>query len=383
MPTDREPIDLLMCAIAQRSDNAERQQIDRLAKQVRDWDLLLKLAREHRVVPILFSRLASMSPAVPSAVRERLQAEYQRNVFHSLANAAELISLLKQFDREAIPAMPFKGVVLAASIYGDVTARSAGDLDILIHYRHLTRATAILLERGYELSTPVSADASPAVQDYYEYHFERPVDGMVVELRWRLELTQPRFRHNLGMDWVWPRRRIAILAGAEVPDMDPEIKLLVLCMHGSKHVWSRLIWICDVAQLLASFPGLDWDQATREAKRTGLWRALALGVLLAHRVAEAPVPSAVLRRFEADASALSLAQHIQEHLFEAPGSAPCSRIPYNIQLLGFRDRLRLFLSLEFLQPNERDRAVLSLPRALHALYYLVRPIRILLDRSAR
>ena len=62
---------------------------------------------------------------------------------------------------------------------------------------------------------------------------------------------------------------------------------LMLCMHGSKHVWSRLIWICDVAQLLISSPDLDWKEVIEEANQSGLWRSLALGVLLAHRVAGA------------------------------------------------------------------------------------------------
>lgn len=165
--------------------------------------------------------------------------------------------------------------------------------------------------------------------------------------------------------------------------MSPEITLLVLCMHGSKHVWSRLIWICDVAQLLDSLPGLDWKKVTQEAKRLGLRRTLALGVLLAQRVAGAEVPQVVLRRFESDTIACNLAQYIQGKLFDTPGSTPTGRMPYHIQLLGFHDRVRLLLSLDFLRPNERDRAAIHLPQWLHALYYLVRPIRILSDRSAR
>ena len=378
MAADRESCELLR-AIVRRPADAAGPRIDRLAGNVRDWDSLLGLAREHRVLPMLFLRLADMGPAVPPAVQERLRAEYHRNLFHNLANAAELIGLLKAFDREAIPAMPFKGVVLGASIYSDLTTRATGDLDVLIHYRHLVRATAILLERGYELKTPVRADGTP-VHDY-EYHFERQADGMVIELRWRLSLQ--KFRRNLGMDWVWPRRRIAMLAGAEVPNLGPEITLLVLCMHGSRHAWSRLIWICDVAQLLVSFPGLDWKEVSQEAKRVGLWRTLALGVLLAHRVADAAVPQAVLRCLESDATANSLARHIQENLFDAPGRLPMCRIPYNIQLLGFYDLVRLPLSLDLWRPNERDRAALHLPQSLDALYYLVRPVRILWDRSAR
>jgi len=379
MPVDSTSRELL-CAIA---GSADAEQLLTLVVNVHDWDEVFNLAQEHRVLPMLFSRLADVGSAVPSAVQERLRSEYDHNMFHNLANAAELIAVLKAFERERIPAMPFKGVVLGVSIYHDLTTRTAGDLDILIHYRHLTQATTILLQRGYELKTETRVDGTPAVPDYYEYHFERPSDGMVLELRWRLELTQPRFRRDLGMGWVWPHRRSALLAGAEVPDMSPEMTLLVLCMHGSKHVWSRLLWICDVAQLLASSPGLDWKEAMREARASGLWRALALGVLLAHRVVGVAVPQDVLRRFESDKAACRLAQHIEEHLFDAPGSAPMGSVPYNIQLLGFRDRARLLLSFDFLRPNERDRAIVSLPKPLHALYYLIRPFRILWDRSAR
>ena len=382
MPADRDSCELLR-AVARRPADTAAQRIRHLVGKVRDWDALFRLAEEHRVLPMLFSRLADLGDAVPSVAHEGLRAEYDRNVFHSLANAAELIAVLKAFDQEMIPAMPFKGVVLGASVYHDLMARPAGDLDLLIHYRHLMQATAALLDRGYELKTPVGADGMPAAQDYYEYHFERQTDGMVLELRWRLELIQPRFRRSLGLDWVWPHRRTAILAGAEVPDMSPEIKLLVLCMHGSKHVWSRLIWICDVAQLLDSSPGLDWKKVIGEAKRSGLWRALALGVLLAHRVAAASVPPHVLRRFESDAPASKLARHIEANLFDAPGSTPKGSVPYNLQLLGFQDRVRSFLHMDFLRPNERDRAAIRLPQWLHAFYYLVRPVRILCDRSPR
>jgi Uncharacterised nucleotidyltransferase len=382
MPADRDCCELLR-AIAQHPTGVAAQQIPQLAEKIRDWDSLFTLASEHRVLPMLYLQLADIASAVPPDVQERLRTEYHRNMFHNLANAAELIGVLKAFEHESIPAMPFKGVVLGASVYHDLTTRPSGDLDILIHHRHLSQAAALISERGYELKTPVQEDGTPVPSNPDEYHFERQTDGMVLELRWRLELTQPRFRSNLGLDWVWPRRRTALLAGAEVPDISPEITLLMLCMHGSRHVWSRLIWICDVAQLLVSSPGLGWKEVIREAKRSGLWRPLALGVLLAHRVARAEVPQAVLRRFEADTTACSLTQHIQENLFDEPGSKPIGGIPYNIQLLGFHDRVRFLMSLDFLRPNEQDRAFLPLPKSLSPLYYLIRPFRLLWDRSAR
>ena len=380
MPIDRESTALLRAIVRRPSD---AHPIEPLAEKIRDWSSLLKMAQEQRVLPLLYLRLDEMGSSVPPAAQEQLSAAYQRNVFHSLANAAELIGALKAFDEEKIPVMPFKGVVLAASAYHDLSGRPAGDLDLLIHHRDLIRATEVLVRRGYELKTRVHADGTPEASNSYEYHFERQSDGMIMELRWRLELTQPRFRRNLGLDWVWPQRRVAMLAGATVPDMSPELTLLVLCMHGCKHAWSRLIWIRDVAQLLEAHPDLDWKKAVREAKITGLWRALALGVLLAHRMASAPAPDSMLRRFDSDSTAHHMAVHFEENLFDAPGSTPPSYLPYSVQLLGFQDRVRLMSSLSFLRPNQRDRAFVRLPRGLHGLYFLIRPFRILMERSSR
>src|SRR5271170_2403019 len=143
MQADCESCELLR-AIA-RSIDAE--QVRRLADKVGDWDSLLNLAEEHRVLPMLFLRLADMGPAVPLFVRVGVRTEYERNMFHSLANAVELIAVLKALEDKMIPAMPFKGFVLGASIYHDLTTPPAGDLDLLNHYRDIVRATTVGLER--------------------------------------------------------------------------------------------------------------------------------------------------------------------------------------------------------------------------------------------
>jgi len=165
--------------------------------------------------------------------------------------------------------------------------------------------------------------------------------------------------------------------------MSPEKTLLVLCMHGCKHAWSRLIWIHDIARLIACRGQLDWNASIDEAKRTGVWRPLALGVLLAHRVCGAPVPETFLRRFEKVSVAQRLARYFDRSLFSAPGSVPSGFVPYLFQLLSPRDQAWYFLSLEFLRPNERDRAMIDLPKPLHPLYLLLRPFRMLFDRSPR
>ncbi len=381
-PLDHNTAEFLR-AIVRRDARKRKLAIAELAAEVSSWDAVVDGARRHGVLPTLYCWLTENEERIPESAMKLARREFERNTFHCMANTAELLRVLQIFNGAGIEAIPFKGVVLSSSAYGDLKARSAGDLDLLIRYPDLQKATTLLKEQGYELKTEALEDGSPEAENYFEFHFERATDGMVLELRWKLELTQPRYRYNIGLDWVWPRRRTVRLAGASVPDLDAISTLLVLCMHGSKHVWSRLMWILDVAMLLESEPELNWNEAEEEAKKVGLERCLGLGVLLAHRVAGAGVPAEILRRFESDRSVKKLADFLDQHLLEEPGRMPEGRIPYNLRILGFRDRAAVLFSPDFIRPNARDRALVKLPKALEPLYYVIRPFRILLDRAGR
>ena len=78
-----------------------------------------------------------------------------------------------------------------------------------------------------------------------------------------------------------------------------------------------------------------------------------------------------------------MAVYFSENLLKSPGARPSGMLPYNIRLMENRDRLKLLVSHRTFRPNQLDRAFIKLPRSLHFLYYVVRPIRILVDRSAR
>lgn len=371
----------LLIAVARNSPDEE--ELRGLAEKITDWHLLVDLALQHRALSILYANLAGIDQHVPVEVRRRIAREQDRVVMHNLSNAAELIAVLREFEQEQIPAMPFKGVVLAAYAYGDFLHRPGGDLDIAIHSSDLARASEILKRRGYRLRTAVREDGAPAIDGCYEFAFQRPTDGKVLELRWRFDLVWKRYRRDLGIDWVWRNRQTVSVAGSDVPTICPEILLLLLCLHGGKHAWSRLIWVCDVARVLRSCPDINWRTTIAASNRLELGHVLSLGVLLAVRMLGAPIPKDVLSRFEADRTAGRLCGHFQQNMMERPGMTPAGFLPYGMQLLQWRDRLNAVACGRFVQPNERDRALLPLPDRLAWAYYLVRPIRLLLDRSPR
>jgi hypothetical protein len=80
----------------------------------------------------------------------------------------------------------------------------------------------------------------------------------------------------------------------------PEDLLIVLCVHGSKHVWESLKWVCDVAELLHSHQHLDWSRIFSSASTWRCRRMVYMGLSLAHLVLDAPLPVTVLARLSAD-----------------------------------------------------------------------------------
>jgi len=356
-----------------REDSVRNQRLE-IAAEVQDSDALLNIAGAHGVLPFLLSRFPEWPALADERLAARLRGECLKNTLRNLALGAELLALLEEFDAAGIPALPFKGVVLAVGLYGNLQFRPAGDLDILIHRWDLERATAILKNRDYILLTQLQPDGTPVEQDAGEYQFgQKGPAGVIVELRWRL--APPDFRRDLGMDVLWPRRRMTKVLGVAVPDLAPEDTLVLLCMHGTKHEWLRLFWICDIGQLLKVHPHLDWGMAEGLARRFGLFRALVLGVLLSHRMTGAPVPEQVLRRFKKNRTVRRLEEHIRKHFFE-PTSSPFDGLPIQIEALGFGDRMARLGHAILEGPGIRDRARVRLPAALDFLYYLVRPVRL-------
>jgi hypothetical protein len=58
-------------------------------------------------LPTLFIRFQKAEALIPAEVQQHLQTGHERNYLQCLANAAELIGLLKAFGRCGIEAMPF------------------------------------------------------------------------------------------------------------------------------------------------------------------------------------------------------------------------------------------------------------------------------------
>jgi hypothetical protein len=139
---------------------------------------------------------------------------------------------------------------------------------------------------------------------------KRPISR--VDLQW--VMAHEHFSFQLDRPEFWQDRTPVTLGSKTVLGLSPEIQLIVLCVHGSKHAWELLKWVCDVAELVRSHPDLDWNQIVVHASHWQCQRMLYLGLAVAHLLLDAPLPAAVLERLTADVEVLALAHRMPASL---------------------------------------------------------------------
>jgi hypothetical protein len=152
-------------------------------------------------------------------------------------------------------------------------------------------------------------------------------------------------------------------------------------VHGAKHRWERLGWLCDVAEIVRSPKGLNWDQAIESAARVGAERILLLGLSLANELLGAAPPADVAKAIQRDVVVQGLATQVKEWLFsEAPVTLDLGeREQFFMRLRERRaDRLRVALKQAklYLALTLRDDETLTVPSYFRWSLYVLRPFRL-------
>ena len=328
------------------------------------------------MVCLLYRALSGMSEIVPAAELRSLRQRYEANLHKALLTAGELIRILDRLDSLSIEVMPYKGLAVAEILYGDVAARQSGDIDLFVRARDLVRIKAALRDLGYTIPLTLSEREEQAyLVSGYEYSFDSTAGKNLLEVQWAL---QPRFYAvDFDMEGMFRRAVSAPVAGREMKTPSPEDLVIVLSVHAAKHMWTRLIWVCDIAQLM-QLPEINWDQITCEAQSLGIVRILNVTLLLAQHLLDATMPLAIQNEAANDLQAQTWAQSIRERI--ASGySFDTEAWRYFRAAMRLRERRRdrmRFLWRLAVTPGPSEWKSVHLPPALFPLYRLVRIYRL-------
>lgn len=367
---------LLHCARVQM-DAACAERVAALARGGVDWSRVLTLAGQHRLRPLLYRNLKAVCPdAVPPETLSRLRDFSRANAMRNFALVAELVAILRVFETNGIAAIPYKGPVLAASVYRDQALREIRDLDILVRKEDVLRARDLLMTRGYEPLRRWSPDQAKAfLESGYAYELASVQSRITVELHWRIlpaefgiPLTLPTLADNL---------ETLALGNAQMQVLPPETTLVVLCLHGARHAFGELFSLCDIAELTRVYPNLNWESVLSLAARLHARRMLLTGLSAAREFFQASLPAQIVERIETDSKVQWLVPQIQKQLEQtAPVQNGLFRFPMDNVQYHLRDRWQDVARFYFQRVFKGDWILYRLPRFLFPLYYVIRPFRL-------
>lgn len=368
-----------------------------------NWDAAIDLAASHRVLGLLGRQLSARGwRGVPPVALHHIQDYFQAVMLHCTALKRELADVSYALESASIPVVSFKGPTLAHGIYGNAVVRPSADLDILVARRDVGRAHEVLRRAGYA----PEAELSPAQKQIHlrvdsVINLSRPApaplrevmpQGYAVELHWAI--TSPCLPFKLDFETVEPRLTSIRLPGvpeekAMVRALAPEDLLLILGVHGAKHLWERLIWLCDIAELIAKTPDLDWSLVMRLAEERGVLRMTVLSLVLTRDVLGLNLPPEVQEWFTSQPEALRIAARLRASLLAQPtgktwNNALTNNLTHNLST----DRLLMqtidapwhrvgFLWHLVTTPSINERATIASLQGFDFLWWVLRPARVI------
>jgi hypothetical protein len=252
----------------------------------------------------------------------------------------------------------------------------------MVHKQDVIRAQELLLSQGYQPRIRLNSSQHVLfLRSEYELPFVRDDGKCRVELHWKI--TPKYFSFPLDFEHLWERLERVSLNGREALTLSSEDLMLFLCMHGARHCWERLSWICDLAKLISTQSEMDWVWVMKQAHRLGSVRMLYLGIFLTNGLLATHLPEQVSERVYADPVVKKLAAQVRQQLFYENGRWPgvlggC--------LFHLRTRERLLDRIRYClhqatTPSILDWMRLPLPPSLYSLYHLFRPMRLFLKHG--
>jgi hypothetical protein len=379
-PTLEAEWSLLRAACSQIPRQEKTERIRLQSRQPIRWKILFELADRHGVQPLLYQALVDAEDAVPRDAMPTIEKRYQVNLHKALFLSRELIRIIDCMSAVGIEVMPYKGLALAEQIYRDIALRQAGDIDMLIHPQDLPRIRDAAGALGYTPHLSFSAAEERAyLKSGYEYAFDGAAGPNLLEVQWA---TQPSFYAiDFDMHGLFQRATTIAVAGHPMKTLRIEDLFLVLSAHAAKHVWGRMVWLCDIARIM-SMPTLDWSSIASQAQALGMVRIVWVSMTLANRLLDAAIPPDAQENLPEDPATLSVANdlvnEIQTHI--------ASETSYNVESLAYfrlmmclRERAadrRRFLRRLILTPGPGEWQAVRLPAPMFPLYRLVRISRL-------
>jgi hypothetical protein len=324
--------------------------------------------------------LASFSDSAPPELDlwfAQLRQLSAASAHQSLRCLAELRTVVRKLQTHAISVRVLKGLPLAQSVFGDLSLRSPGDIDLLIEESSIGETDRVLRSFGYRGFFQVDRLSAKRLS-FYRSHWKdlvyfNPATGLEVDVHWRC------FRNS-----AMPGATLCATAGHETVtfggfqvDTLPRLESLVyLCVHGTLDGWLYLKSLVDVAAQVREMTESELDSVASVAASHGVLPELSAALILVRRYLVMDHRSARLLS-ESDPTVAHILRYADRVLVHGRFLAERDSIPIATTMafeLGlrrnFRYRFELLLRVLF---RARMWETIPLPDFLFGIYPLLSP----------
>ncbi len=269
---------------------SRRCELDVASRRQLDPDALLRLARSHRIVPMVQRGIAECGLALPANVLVAFNGEARASRISTFACVGEEVRLTRAAEAAGLDVIFVKGATVAHMFYDDPTLKTSWDVDMLVARADLKRACAMLRDMGFIMNDPQRLGPGQHldrwVESVRETAWRHPQRGTTVELHVGLSET-PALLTNMGMN---SPRQHTVIGGVSVPTLAEDELFAYLCVHGGHHGWGRLKWLIDIAALIvrSKRPVADLRSIATEK---GAGRCGDVALLLCHELLGIELPA--------------------------------------------------------------------------------------------
>jgi Uncharacterised nucleotidyltransferase len=338
-----------------------------------NWEQFVELAKHHRLYPQLFSKIRELNIPIPSAVNKSLLRLFQRNTFTMLHLTGEMNLVSQLFHHHQVKTIFLKGPILGKELYGDISMRTSGDLDVLVPLKSIETVDRLLSEVGYVKDEYFSSILDDWKWRHHHVTYFHSIKQIKLEIHWRLSPgpgVEPSF-----MD-LWNRKRQSTISNIPIYMLGKEDLFMFLISHGARHGWSRLRWLADIHQLVLQ--GQNWKCLYSILKKYEMVHLMGQALLLSSNLFKTPLNQEMegcFRKREsvrlANKTIFYFERLVNLHTEPLPPEVSSYHKSYLFSLKSLKQKVIFILS--FLHPYPEDAETLPLPKSLHYLYFPLRP----------
>jgi hypothetical protein len=369
---------LVLCSVDIQTQKQKKDMLKLLQTNI-DWEKFFQLAVKHRTYPLVSKNLKNIELENMEGLI-LLEELSSMNQLDSFLQMSELLRLMNNFKKLDIKAISIKGPALANYVYADMSMRVSRDIDILVSIDDLTMVDRILIGEGF---VPIKASKQAFLQyknyvlkNFHHTSYKNEI-GIQLELHWCLNEGDD----TLSFETLWDYRKENQIYGRTVNLLNDEENLIYLIVHGSKHAWKRLRWICDIYEITCK-KEIDWNYIVRKMKKQGKLHLLHQTFLLLNKLFQYQPPV----RLKASVKVRRAGRHLAAIAFqflintEEEPEAYGQSLFYLYKRYMFIWNKGIFKKLRFLlghfKPTLEDLAIEKRKGKRFLFYYVSRPFQI-------